>query len=145
MSFLFTLFFIFFNPNTIFCCCCYNEDNNNNNEINKEYNNTRKPSKNNKQIRLNYTKKLKDEINKFNNYYNSIKEIDSEDICLAISNHMCGFNNIGNTCYMNSALQLLLTIKPLVKSIIEIIKDCEKEKLANKPVNIELFYIISKI
>ena len=146
MYFLFILFFIFFNPNTIFCCCCcYNEDNKDNNKINNEDNNTREPSKNNNQIHLSYTKILKDEINKFDNYCNSIKEINSEDICLAISNHMCGFNNIGNTCYMNSALQLLLTIKPLVKSIIETIKNCEKEKLDNKPVTLELFYLISKI
>ena len=31
---------------------------------------------------------------------------------------LCGFNNIGNTCYLNSALQLLINCTVLTKFIL---------------------------
>ena len=93
-----------------------------------------------------YQEQLKNELNNFDKYNENIKDKDLEDICATVSNHKCGFKNLGNTCYMNSALQFLLKIKPFIKSIIKNIKECtENEKLANKPVTLELFYLISKI
>ena len=46
---------------------------------------------------------------------------------------------------MNSLLHFILKIETFIKSIIEIIRNCDHEKLGSKPVTLELFYLIVKI
>ena len=94
---------------------------------------------------FNYDEKLKEEVQKFNQYNKYIENVNTEDICSTVSNHKCCFYNIGNSCYMNSLLHFILKIETFIKSIIEIIRNCDPEKLGNKPVTLELFYLIVKI
>ena len=94
---------------------------------------------------FNYDKQLKEEVQKFNQYNKYIENVTTENICSTVSNHKCCFPNIGNSCYMNSLLHFILKIETFIKSIIEIIRKCDPEKLGSKPVTLELFYLIAKI
>ena len=58
-----------------------------------------------------------------------------------ISNSVCGYTNLGNTCYMNSSFQILMHISELVK-IIRNNKDFEENVIGN--INI-IFNTILKI
>lgn len=123
--------------------------------LNKNINTTNKKCKfifntNNKTLYksknyFNYDEKLKEEVQKFNQYNKYIENVTTENICSTVSNHKCCFHNIGNSCYMNSLLHFILKIETFVKSIIEIIRKCDHEKLGSKPVTLELFYLIVKI
>ena len=55
--------------------------------------------------------------------HNKIMNIETSDYIPKLGK--CGLRNIGNTCYMNSILQLLLHCKPLISFLVK------KNKLAN--------------
>ena len=63
-----------------------------------------------------------------NDYRYRLKRLTKEkDI---ISNSICGYTNLGNTCYMNSSFQILTHIKELVEIIINN-KDFEENVIGN--------------
>lgn len=72
-----------------------------------------------KQIYLDLYDKIQKKENKeiyIDNYMYYLKKL--EDPIDKISNTICGLNNLGNTCYINSSFQIMIHIRELVKIII---------------------------
>ena len=78
-----------------------------------------KPEKTKKEIYIEKTKELR---NKFEEYKKIINDKTSDEVSNSVSNHLCGFNNYGNTCYFNAAMQNLTHNKELVKAILDYVE-----------------------